>query len=286
MKLFFSLLIIFLVKLVCVNASAKNIKTVNDIFDGFSKGDLKPFTDSLADKYEFKTMAAAETDPIFGDFSNRAMDFFTKSPYAITSSKVVNIVSNKDTVAAYLESTVEVASSGKKGTTTGVNTFTFDNKGKVIKFILTEDTALIQDLLTDGVTPYSLVHFITSLNSDWKSKNMDSAFARYAEDCKFSENNDSFSLDKFKERVNNLHASMPDFMMNMIGYAANENTIIGRYKYQGTFTGKPFMGVPANNKKIWGYATIAQTIKDNKIISNHMDIDHLSMLIQMGIIKM
>lgn len=283
MKLFLSFIITFLVQLVCVNASiAKNIKTVNDIFDGFSKGDIKLFLNSLAEKYEFKTMSAAETDPIFGDFSNNAIDFFTKSPYSIVSSKVVNIVSGKDTVAAYLESVVEVASTGKKGITTGVNTFTFDSKGKVTKFILTEDTALIQDLLTDGVTPYSLIHIVTLLGNDWRNGNMDVAFSRYADDCKFSENNEIFTFDKFKEGVIGRRASMPDFTMSLIEYATKENTIISRYKYQGTFNGKPFMGVQPNNKKIWGYATITRSIKDNKFVSSHMDIDYYSMLVQMG----
>jgi len=261
-------------------SEAKNVATVKKLLDGFAKGDLQPIIDALASKYEWQVVSDAQVSPFFARYDNNINAYFDVfgSNFNASGFTVSSITSNSNEVIAMCSSTYAGKATGKKtGETVSTNWITFDNKGKIIKYYIYVDTGLYIDLLTQGQTPYSLLDLSTKSVAKFNARNPDLAFSDYSPDGVYTSGGEVLSYAEYKAGYVEVIASFPDIWETLSLLVADNNRVVQKITYTGTFTGAPYGGVQANGKPIKFTATYIQTVINGWIVAEDEEIDSLTL---------
>jgi steroid delta-isomerase-like uncharacterized protein len=95
------------------------------------------------------------------------------------------------------------------------------------------------------------------------------------------------SLDKAGARqiLEDLFAAIPDMKRDIVEQIAEGDRVVERLRYSGTHQGAMF-GIPATGRSIAFDAVMISTVRNGRIIAIDALLDALSMMEQLGVVRM
>jgi ketosteroid isomerase-like protein len=130
---------------------ADNIKTVQDIYEAFGRGDVATILDKVADDVDWASEADGSA-PWHGVHKGKGEvpKFFEAigANLEVTEFTPLAFASNDTDVMTVVRFGIRIPATGKQGTMDLHHWFRFNDAGKVVKYRGTEDTALTAELLS------------------------------------------------------------------------------------------------------------------------------------------
>jgi len=264
----------------------KNLKTVKEILAMFGVGDIDGVIKKQAAHYVWEFVSAADATPSFAKFDNlhTYMDVVSKT-LKIYGYEVLTTAADKNgDVLTIQYNGLESIDTGKKLDTMIANWYHFDKKGKVIRLDQFADTAGILNMLNPGATAYDLTEIMTWYMNAWNERDYEKGESLVAEDAMFR-----YGASEWVNKTQALEsemafiASFPDARLQLIKFTSDSTTSVGQYHLTGTFSGQPFMGVPANGKKFAIDLVDIVTIKHGKIVKVVEELDSIAFISQLTV---
>ena len=129
-----------------------NVRTMQEAYDAFSKGDLAAVFSLLAEDAEYVSIGPTSVIPWAGKHTGREQieQFFAKLDSAIEfeAFEAQEYIAQGDKLAVVLYGKYRAKATGKQFETNPQHIVTFQN-GKITRMILLDDTAMIASMLTE-----------------------------------------------------------------------------------------------------------------------------------------
>ncbi len=130
-----------------------NIKTVQQIYEAFGRGDVATILDKVDDNVDWASEPAQHIAPWHGVHKGKGEvpKFFEAlgATIEVTEFTPLTFASNDTDVLTVVRFGMRVPATGKHGTMDIHHWFRFNDAGKVVQYRGTEDTALTAELLAN-----------------------------------------------------------------------------------------------------------------------------------------